>query len=131
MLSGQRAAARTLRAEGHASVDEAAVLFAAIAAQRRLLAEAQATSKVARRATARLPDRQSTAIEPQLPPAPDATRRIELRDRSHSIAISRLSLMQLTLQGDMNRPRTLWRAYYQNCQNSHGQGPSCELGAEI
>ena len=68
----QRAATRTLRAEGRASVDEAA-MFAAIATQRRVLAEAQATSKAARRTTARLPDRRSTAIELRLPPAPDAT----------------------------------------------------------
>ena len=68
----QRAATHTLRAEGRANVDEAAV-FAAIATQRRVLAEAQATSKAARRTTARLPDQRSTAIELRLPPAPDAT----------------------------------------------------------
>ena len=54
----QRAAIRTLRAEGRASVDEAAI-FAAIEAQRRVLADAQASSKTARRATARLPGHRS------------------------------------------------------------------------
>jgi hypothetical protein len=46
-------------------VDEAAV-FAAIAAQRNVLAKAHANSKAARRATARLPDRRSTVTEPRL-----------------------------------------------------------------
>ena len=67
----QRAATRALRAEGRASVDEAAI-FAAIAAQRRVLAEAQASSKAARRATARLPDRRSLATDPPHAPTPDA-----------------------------------------------------------
>jgi putative transposase len=50
----QRAAQRTLRDEGRRTVDETAVT-AAIEEQRRLLAGAQATSKAARRALARLP----------------------------------------------------------------------------
>jgi putative transposase len=44
----QRLASRTLREAGHRSVDETAI-FAAIAEQRRVLAEAQASSKVTRR----------------------------------------------------------------------------------
>jgi putative transposase len=50
----QRAAQRELRDEGRRTVDETAV-NAAIVEQRRLLAGAQATSKAARRALARLP----------------------------------------------------------------------------
>jgi putative transposase len=50
----QRLAIRTLREAGHRSVDETAI-FAAIAEQRRVLAEAQASSKLARRTSARLP----------------------------------------------------------------------------
>ena len=44
----QRLATRTLREAGQCSVDETAI-FAAIAEQRRVLAEAQASSKLARR----------------------------------------------------------------------------------
>jgi putative transposase len=60
----QRAATQTLREAGCASVNEAAI-FSAIEAQRRVLAEAQASSNAARCATARLPDRQSSAIGPK------------------------------------------------------------------
>jgi putative transposase len=52
----QRAAIQTLREAGRANVSEAAI-FSAIAEQRCVLAEAEASSKAARRATARLPDR--------------------------------------------------------------------------
>ena len=45
----QQAAIQTLRAEGRANVNET-MIFAAIEAQRRVLAEAQVSSKVARRA---------------------------------------------------------------------------------
>ena len=55
----QRAATRTLREAGHRSIDETAI-FTAIAEQRRVLAEAQAGSKLARRAFARLAERRST-----------------------------------------------------------------------
>jgi putative transposase len=72
----QRAATQTLREAGRASVNEAAI-FSAIEEQRRVLAEAQASSKAARRATpslacsvARLPDRQSSATEPKPTAAP-------------------------------------------------------------
>jgi putative transposase len=68
----QRAAAQTLREAGRASVNEAAI-FSAIEEQRRVLAEAQASSKAARRATARLPDRQSSATEPKPTAAPEMT----------------------------------------------------------
>jgi putative transposase len=51
----QRDAYRALRAEGRRTVDEAAVATA-IEEQRRLLADAQTTSKSARRALARLPN---------------------------------------------------------------------------
>jgi putative transposase len=62
----QRAAVQTLRAEGRAGVDEAAI-FTAIEAQRHVLAEAQGRSKAARRAAARLPDRQPAAAPEQRP----------------------------------------------------------------
>jgi putative transposase len=55
----QRAATRTLREAGHRSIDETAI-FTAIAEQRRVLAEAQDGSKLARRAFARLAERRST-----------------------------------------------------------------------
>ena len=66
----QQAAIQTLRAEGRANVNET-MIFAAIEAQRRVLAEAQVSSKVARRATARLPDRQSPATEGEPPATPE------------------------------------------------------------
>ena len=66
----QRAVTQTLREAGRTNVNEAAV-FSAIAEQRRVLAEAEASSKAARRATARLPDRRSSATEPKPPAAPD------------------------------------------------------------
>ena len=59
----QRQAQRALRAEGRRTIDESAV-FAAIDEQRRLLAEAHATSKAARRASARLPAGQQPAGVP-------------------------------------------------------------------
>ena len=62
----QRLAQRALRAEGRRTVDEAAVA-AAIDEQRRLLAGAQATSKSARRALARLPANPSPTAAPHLP----------------------------------------------------------------
>jgi putative transposase len=58
----QRAATRSLREAGRQNVDEAAI-FAAIEEQRRVLAEAQSTSKAARRAAARLPDHRSAAAD--------------------------------------------------------------------
>jgi putative transposase len=68
----QRAATQTLREAGRASVNEAAI-FSAIEAQRRVLAAARASSKAARRATARLPDRRSSATEPKPTVAPEMT----------------------------------------------------------
>lgn len=68
----QRAATQTLREAGRATVSEAAI-FSAIAEQRRVLAEAEASSKAARRATARLPGRQSSATEAKPPAAPEIT----------------------------------------------------------
>jgi putative transposase len=75
----QRAAIQTLREAGRANVSEAAI-FSAIAEQRRVLAEAEASSKAARRATpslacsvARLPDRRSSATEAKPPAAPGMT----------------------------------------------------------
>ena len=58
----QRAATRSLREAGRQNVDEAAI-FAAIEEQRRVLAEAQSTSKAARRAAARLPDHRSASTD--------------------------------------------------------------------
>jgi len=55
----QQTATQALRAEGRASVNETTI-FAAIEAQRRVLAEARVSSKAARRASARLPDRRSS-----------------------------------------------------------------------
>jgi putative transposase len=57
----QRLATRTLREAGHRSIDETAI-FAAIAEQRRVLAEAQASSKLARRTSARLPEAGSKEV---------------------------------------------------------------------
>ena len=68
----QRAVTQTLREAGRASVNEAAI-FSAIEEQRRVLAEAQASSKAARRATARLPDRQSLATDPKPTASPEMT----------------------------------------------------------
>ena len=68
----QQTAIQALRAEGRASVNEATI-FAAIEAQRRVLAEAQVSSKAARRATARLPDRRSPATEAEPPATPETT----------------------------------------------------------
>jgi putative transposase len=62
----QRAATQTLRQAGRANVSEAAI-FSAISEQRRVLTEAEASSKAARRATARLPDRRSSATEAEPP----------------------------------------------------------------
>jgi putative transposase len=67
----QRAAVQALRAEGRAGVDEAAI-FAAIEAQRHVLAEARGRSKAARRAVARLPDGQPAATAPVQRPATEA-----------------------------------------------------------
>ena len=65
----QRQAQRALRDEGRRTIDEGA-MFAAIDEQRRLLAEAQATSKAARRASARLPaGRHSTEVPANAPTA--------------------------------------------------------------
>jgi putative transposase len=72
----QQAAIQTLRAEGRASVNETAI-FAAIEAQRRVLAAAQVSSKAARRATARLPDRRSPATEADPPATPEATPHVD------------------------------------------------------
>jgi putative transposase len=63
----QRLATRTLREAGHRRVDETAI-FAAIAEQRRVLAEAQASSKQARRTSARLPEGGSKEVD--APPTP-------------------------------------------------------------
>jgi putative transposase len=68
----QRAATQTLRAEGRASVDETAI-FSAIEAQRHVLAEAQVSSKAARRAAARLPGRRSVTTEPARPEEAETT----------------------------------------------------------
>ena len=57
----QRLATRTLREAGHRSIDETAI-FAAIAEQRRVLTEAQASSKLARRTSARLPEAGSKEV---------------------------------------------------------------------
>jgi putative transposase len=62
----QRAATQTLRQAGRANVSEAAI-FSAISEQRRVLTEAEASSKAARRANARLPDRRSSATEAEPP----------------------------------------------------------------
>jgi putative transposase len=65
----QRTATQTLRAEGRAGVNETAI-FAAIKAQRAVLAEAQVNSKAARRATARLPP---SATAPKQPATAETT----------------------------------------------------------
>jgi putative transposase len=65
----QQTATQTLRSEGRASVNETAI-FAAIKAQREVLAEAQVNSKAARRATARLP---SSATAPKQPATAEIT----------------------------------------------------------
>lgn len=62
----QRAATEALHREGHGKLDEAAI-FGAIAEKRRVLAEAQAKSKAARRAIARLPAGPSTGSDLQEP----------------------------------------------------------------
>jgi putative transposase len=64
-------AVRTLRAEGRKTIDEQAI-FAAIAAQRRVVANAYAESKAARRSAARTPSQQDGIASPQppLPPQP-------------------------------------------------------------
>ena len=68
----QQTATQTLRAEGRASVNETTI-FAAIEAQRRVLAEARVSSKAARRATARLPDRRSSATAAEHLATPETT----------------------------------------------------------
>jgi putative transposase len=68
----QQTTTQTLRAEGRASVNETTI-FAAIEAQRRVLAEARVSSKAARRATARLPDRRSSATAAEQPATPEPT----------------------------------------------------------
>jgi putative transposase len=64
----QRAAIRTLRKAGLRSIDETAI-FTAIAEQRRVLAEVQASSKLARRAFARLAERRSTTVSARRSPS--------------------------------------------------------------
>jgi putative transposase len=66
-----RAAVQRLREQGRAGVDEAAI-FAAIAAQRETLAAAQAKSKAARRAMARMPRTAPKGPAREVRP-PDAT----------------------------------------------------------
>lgn len=63
----QQAATQALHREGRGKVDEAAI-FGAIAEKRRVLAEAQAKSKAARRAIARLPVASATTSESTLAP---------------------------------------------------------------
>lgn len=62
----QRIAHRALRKEGRRTIDEQAVVKA-IEEQRRLLAGAQATSKAARKALARLPENPSATASPHPP----------------------------------------------------------------
>jgi putative transposase len=59
-----RQAVRTLRAEGRRTIDEQAI-FAAIEAQRRVVADAYAESKAARRAAVRAPGGQDVPASPQ------------------------------------------------------------------
>jgi putative transposase len=58
-----RQVVRTLRAEGRKTIDEQAI-FAAIAAQRRVVADAYAERKAARRAAARAPGGQDSVASP-------------------------------------------------------------------